>query len=225
MGGLRRIRYHPMKIALPVRAKPFIDQRLPAGVTVVWYGEPDEVIAAVESAEIAWLDLFPPDIGVALEAGRRLRWVSTLLAGVGRFPLAAMRERGIVFTNGAGLHNVPVAEYAVMGMLAAAKNLRATIHSQDRREWLTDAPGKTELFETKALIVGFGQIGRAIGDRLRAFGVQVTGVRRRTAAGEPNVLGPDDWRARLAEFDWIILAAALTNATLHLVQARQNLRG
>jgi len=51
-----------------------------------------------------------------------------------------------------------------MGMLAAAKDLRAVIHSQDRREWLADSPGKGELFETKALIIGYGQIGGAFLD-------------------------------------------------------------
>ncbi|HZF14318.1 MAG TPA: D-2-hydroxyacid dehydrogenase [Steroidobacteraceae bacterium] len=206
-----------MKIALPARAKPFVDGRLPEGVEAAWYGEPGEAGGAATEAEVAWLDLFPPHIGAALDAGRRLRWVSTMFAGVGTFPLGVMRERGIAFTNGAGLHNVPVAEYAVMGMLAAAKNLRAIIHSQDRREWLADAPGKAELFETKALILGYGQIGRAIGERLRPFGVEVIGVRRRAASGEAGVLGPDAWRARLPEFDWIILAAALTADTRHLL--------
>lgn len=210
-----------MKIVLPARAQQYLGKHLPADLKLAWYDEPAKAIAVVADAEIAWLDLFPPDIGKALEAGRRLRWVSTLFAGVGTFPLAAMRERGIVLTNGAGLHSVPVAEYAVMGMLAAAKNLRAIIHSQDRHEWLTDAPGKAELFESKALIVGYGQIGRAIGERLRAFGVDVTGVRRQASTGEPNVLGPDDWRARLAEFDWIILAAALTSNTRRVIGAAE----
>jgi len=206
-----------VKIALPERAQFYLSGQLPDDVTATWYAEPEHAVSAVAAATIAWLDIFPPDVNRAIDAGRDLGWVFTAFAGVGTFPLPAMRNRGIVFTNGAGLHNVPVAEYTVMGMLAAAKNLRAVVHSQDRREWLLDSPGKGELFQTKALIIGYGQIGRAIAQRLRGFGVEVTGVRRRASAGEPGVLGPSEWRARLADFDWIILAAALTNATRHLI--------
>ena len=43
--------------------------------------------------------------------------------------------------------------------------------------------------------------------RLKSFGVLVTGVRR-SASDEPDVIGPDAWRSRLGEFDWIVLAAA-----------------
>jgi phosphoglycerate dehydrogenase-like enzyme len=206
-----------VKIALPQRAQIYLSNRLPDEVTAAWYAEPAEAVSTVAGATIAWLDIFPPDINRAINAGQELGWVFTAFAGVGTFPLSEMRERRIVFTNGAGLHNVPVAEYAVMGMLAAAKNLRAVVHSQDRREWLSDSPGKGELFQTKALIIGYGQIGRAIAQRLRGFGVDVTGVRRRGNIGEPEMLGPHEWRARLGEFDWIILAAALTDATRHLI--------
>ncbi len=215
-----------MKLALPASAQPYVENRLPDDVTPVWYDKSAQAVAAVAGAEIAWLDIFPPHIGTAIDAGDDLRWVFTAFAGVGTFPLDVMRDRHIVLTNGAGLHNIPVAEYAIMGMLAAAKNLRAVMHSQDRGEWLSDSPGKGELFETKALIIGYGQIGRAIAERLRGFGVEVTGVRRRAQtpgnpsgvqARERDVLGPDDWRPLLAEFDWIILATALTGATRHLI--------
>jgi phosphoglycerate dehydrogenase-like enzyme len=70
------------------------------------------------------------------------------------------------------------------------------------------------------LILGYGSIGREIAERLRPFGVSITGVRR-SADGEPGVIGPDDWRPRLAEFDWVIVTTPLTAATRHLVGAAE----
>lgn len=167
----------------------------------------------MEGAEIAWLDIFgPPGVAAVIAAGRDLKWVSTGLAGVDTFPLDRLAERGLPLTNGAGVNAIPVAEFTVMGLLAMAKNLRAIIACQDRQAWPPAPLGTGELYQSKALIIGYGAIGREIGVRLKGFGVQVTGVRR-TASDDPDVIGPDAWRARLGEFDWIVLAAAATAAT------------
>ena len=206
-----------MKLALPAHARPHLEGRLPPGAEARWYGASQEAVAAVEGAEVAWLDILgPPGPAEVIEAGKDLRWVTTALAGVNSFPLARLRERGLPLTNGAGVNAIPVAEFAIMGMLALAKNLRELIRLQDRREWPSRAPGDGELYGSKALIVGYGSIGREIGARLKAMGVEVTGVRR-TPGGEPGVIGPDGWRPRLGEFDWIVLASAATPETDRMI--------
>ncbi len=209
-----------MKIVLPERTRRFVERHLPVDATAAWYSDAASALTAVEGAQIAWLDIFPAKaIRSAVQAGAALRWVTTSFAGVEEFPLSELRERGILLTNGAGINAIPVAEFAVMGMLAAAKNLPAIVRSQDRREWVKHAPGVLELFESRVLIIGLGHIGRLLADRLRAFGAEVVGVRRRPYAGEATVLGPNDWQARLPQFDWVILAAALTAETRHMIGA------
>ena len=97
-----------------------------------------------------------------------------------------------------------------MGVSVAAKRFDSVLRAQDRREWLKDAPGKIELAGTSALIIGYGTIGRMIGDRLTAFGVDVIGV---TRSGRDGTITPDAWRDRLDSFDWVILAAPSTAGT------------
>lgn len=170
-------------------------------------------------AEVGWLDMQVPEhSGRAIALGEQLKLVTTIYAGLDAFPLDRMKARGTRLTNGSGINTNAVAEYAVMGMLALAKDFGAVIRAADRHEWLRDAPGKVELQDTSALIIGYGAIGRRIGQILDAFGVEVTGVRR-SPSGEPNMLGPDDWRGRLGEFDWVILAAPATSETAHLIGA------
>ncbi|MDP3659345.1 D-2-hydroxyacid dehydrogenase [Phenylobacterium sp.] len=210
-----------MKVAIGERARVFLEGKLPAGVEPVWYDGSKGAVAAAGEVEAGWLDIInPATMAEALEVGRGLKWVFTVQAGVSAQPLATFKERGIVLTNGAGLNSIPVAEYAIMGMFALAKNLPAVLKIQEGRVWPRDAPGVGELFESKALIVGYGAIGKHIGTRLEGLGVEVVGVRRRPSS-DPAILGPDQWRARLGEFDWVILAAPATQETDKLIGAAE----
>jgi phosphoglycerate dehydrogenase-like enzyme len=205
-----------MKAVLPALARPLLEPHLPADLEVSWFAKPAEANAGIAEAEIAWVDMQPTAlVAEAIRAsGPRLKWVSTIYAGLDAFPLDVLRDRGATLTNGVGINAIAVAEYAVMGVLAAAKRFDQVVRAAERREWLSDAPGKTELADTRALIVGYGAIGQLIGDRLRAFGVAVTGVTRSAREG---TIAPDQWRDRLAEFDWVILAAPSTPETKAMI--------
>lgn len=200
-----------MKVALPNLARVLLESRLPAGLDLHWFNSREEAEAMVADADIGWVDTNRPEwTGAAAAKGARLKWLSTIYAGIDAFDTALLRERGTILTNGAGINAIPVAEYAVLGMLAAAKRFDEVVRIADRHEWPGASPGTGELFETRALIIGYGTIGGLIGDRLRAFGVEVTGV---TRSGRDGTLTPGQWRARIAEFDWIILAAPSTAET------------
>jgi phosphoglycerate dehydrogenase-like enzyme len=207
-----------LELAIPVGMREALEPRLPEGVQVTWFDDTDGAIRAAANSEVLWIGFSAfgrrEDIERAIEAGPRLRWLTTPAAGVEGVPLETVERRGLALTNGAGLHAVPIAEFAVMAMLAAAKGFPEFVRAQDRSEWLSPPPERGELQDSRALVVGLGGIGRAIAGRLRAFGVEVTGVRR---SGAEGTLGPDQWRPRLADFDWVILAAPLTTGTTHVI--------
>lgn len=208
-----------MKAVLPALARPLIEAHLPAGIDLHWFTSHEEAESMVADADIAWVDTNRPEwTGAAAAKGERLKWLSTIYAGIDAFDVALLRERGTILTNGAGINAIPVAEYAVLGMLAAAKRFDEVVRQADRREWSGVSPGTAELFETRALIIGYGTIGRLIGDRLSAFGVDVTGV---TRSGRDGTLTPDQWRNRLGEFDWIVLAAPSTAQTAAMFGAAE----
>jgi phosphoglycerate dehydrogenase-like enzyme len=207
-----------MRLALPVALHDHLD-RLPAGLEVAWYADYEECRAAARDAEVVWLDFFgPQQIESVLRDAARLRWVFTRGAGMDRQPLDLYRERGLLLTNGSGLAAGPIAESLVLAMLAAAKRFPDLVRAQDRAEWLPRPPGLGELQGTRALVLGYGEIGRAAAARLSGFGVEVTGVRRQPVE-EPSVIGPGEWRRRLPEFDWVLVTVASTAANRHLVGA------
>ncbi|WP_151954860.1 D-2-hydroxyacid dehydrogenase [Sphingomonas sp. EC-HK361] len=207
-----------MKAVLPALARPLLEPHLPGDLDVAWFASPADANTMIADADIAWVDMQPTHlVADAIRAsGPNLKWVSTIYAGLDAFPLDVLRTRGAIVTNGAGINAYAVAEYAVLGILAAAKRYDEVVRAQDRHEWPKDAPGKVELFETAALVIGYGAIGRLIGERLEAFGVDVTGV---TRSGRDGTITPDAWRARLGDFDWVVLAAPSTDATKTMIGA------
>ena len=207
-----------MKAVLPAIARPLLEPHLPADIEATWFTSPTEANAAMANAEIAWVDMNATNLIVdAIRAGGpNLKWLSTIFAGLDALPLDLLREKSVTVTNGAGINAIAVAEYAVMGVLAGAKRFDEVIRAHDRHDWPKDAPGKVELYETKALVIGYGAIGKLIGDRLAAFGVDVTGV---TRSGRDGTITPDAWGPRLGEFDWVILAAPSTDATKAMIGA------
>ena len=189
---------------------------LPSDPEIVWYADQDSCLAAMPGAEVLWVHFGLTEIEPIFRAGTNLKWVTSPAAGVDGWPLDILRERNVVLTNGSGVGAIPISEYVVMGLLAALKGLPEMVRAQDRREWLKSPPSMAELHGKRALIYGYGGIGRAIAERLRPFGVTVTGVRR-NPGGEAGVIAAEGWEARLPHTDLLILSVPLTGATSALV--------
>jgi phosphoglycerate dehydrogenase-like enzyme len=184
---------------------------LPSWVDARWYATKAEAVALAPLAEIGWFDMHSKaDMAEVFQRAIKLEWLNSVYAGVESFPLDLLETRGVMLTNGAGINAVPIAEYMVMLMLAQCKGYREVVRAQDRHEWLKDSPGKRELSGASALILGYGAIGQEVEKRLAGFEMEVSKVRR--SAG-PGTLGPDEWRGRLGEFDWIIISVPATPET------------
>jgi phosphoglycerate dehydrogenase-like enzyme len=197
--------------------RPLIEPRLPDWVEPHWFMSKDEALALAPQAEIGWLDMYgKADMAAVIGAATNMKWLNSVYAGVDGMPLAQLKRQGCMVTNGAGINAITIAEYVVMGMLTVAKGYRDVVRAADRHEWLQDSPGKVELFGSKALLLGYGAIGKLIEARLKAFGIDVTIVRRTPG---PTSLAPDAWRARLGEFDWVILAVPATAETDDMIGA------
>jgi phosphoglycerate dehydrogenase-like enzyme len=207
-----------VRVVLPDRVKNLVSGL--SGAEVVWYSDDDSCLAALPGAEVLWVDFTVNDISRAIEVGADLKWLTTHFTGVESWPLALIQKRGLLLTNGAGVGAIPISEYLVMGLLAGLKGLPDLVRAQDRREWLKRPPSRAELHGKRALIYGYGGIGRAIADRLRPFGVTVTGVRR-NPGDEPGVIPVTAWEARLPETDLLILSVPLTGETRALVGEAQ----
>ena len=208
-----------VKAVLPVMVRAYLEGKLPGWLEPHWFATKEEAFALAPLAEIGWFDMYNKvDMATAIRSATQLRWINSIFAGIDGLPLEDLQRDGVRLTNGAGINAITIAEYVVMGMLTIAKGYREVVHAQVRREWLKDSPGKAELHGSKALVLGYGGIGKLVEARLAAFGVEVSVVRRSPDASG-RVLGPDQWRARLGDFDWVILAVPATPDTQNMIGA------
>ncbi len=185
----------------------------------------DEVMEAIRDAE-AYYGFGIPRL-LFLEA-KHLRWAHSAAAGVGSALHREMMESDVLFTNSAGIHAIPIAEYVVAGVLHFLRGLDIALDQQRRTEW-NKAPFVAmdsvlrEMDTVRALVVGVGGIGGAIGLRLSALGARCTGVRRRVGLGPPpgfeRVVGLDELEAELPRHDVVIVAAPQTAETDGLLTA------
>lgn len=209
----------PTKALLSAMIRPLVEPRLPDWIAPVWFASKEEALEHASEAEIGWFDFTQPEpMAEVARAATSLKWLNSIYAGLDFLPLDLLEERGVVITNGAGINAITIAEYVVMLMLAHAKGYREVMRAMDRHEWLMDSPGKRELAGERVLLLGLGAIGSLVKARLEAFDMEVVPVRR---SGADGALGPDEWRGKLGEFDWVVLAVPATPETDGMIGAEE----
>lgn len=158
-----------------------------------------------------------------LLAARGLRWVHVHSAGADRPVFVELRRRGVELSTSSGANASVVAQTAVAGLLALARQLPRLMAAQRRHEWapLLASGLPRDLEGQTAVIVGWGPIGRRIAAVLQALGLRCIAVRRSAEpAGEGiETLAFEDLGRVLPRTDWLLLACPLTERTHGLVGA------
>lgn len=110
-----------------------------------------------------------------IEQFHSLKYIQLTSAGFDRVPMDYIKQHGIEIHNARGVYSVPMAEFALTGILQLVKQSRFFYENQKRCVWeksrtLGELAGKT------AVIVGAGNIGAEVAKRLKAFDVTVVGI-------------------------------------------------
>ena len=154
----------------------------------------------------------------------RLRWVQATSAGIGGFlDRTGLAGTGLVFTTAAGVHGVPLAEFALLGLLYFAKGMPALADAKAARRWQRYAG--SQVAGSRALLVGLGGAGRAVARLLAAAGVEVCGAgrpgHRYDVPGVASYVASDQLHQVLPEVDALVLACPLTEQTRGLIGAAE----
>lgn len=147
-----------------------------------------------------------------------LRLIQLTSAGLDRVPLDYIRAHGIELHNAAGVYSVPMAEFAVCGILQLYKQSRFFAENQTRHKWEKHR-GLPELSGKRVCILGCGDVGREIAKRLRAFGCRITGVNRtvRELPDFERVLPLEKLADAASVCDILVCCIALTPETRSIV--------
>lgn len=153
-----------------------------------------------------------------IERFTNLRLIQLTSAGLDRVPLDYIRTHDIELHNAAGVYSIPMAEFAVCGILQLYKQSRFFAANQAQHKWEKHR-GLLELSGKRACILGCGDVGREIAKRLKAFGCHVTGVNRtvRVLPDFDAVLPLDKLAETAAACDILVCCIALTPKTRGIV--------
>nr|WP_298806973.1 D-2-hydroxyacid dehydrogenase [uncultured Pseudokineococcus sp.] len=166
----------------------------------------------------------PAALARAVRANPRLRWVHTMAAGGGQSVRAARLTdeelQRVAFTTSAGVHGTPLAEFALLGLLAGAKRLPRLQADSAARTW-PERWLMGQLAEQTVLVVGLGGIGAEVARLLSALGTTVLGASRhgRPVDGVDEVVTTDGLVGAAARADAVVVTLPGTPGTKGLLGA------
>ncbi len=110
-----------------------------------------------------------------IAAGRGLRVIGRAGTGVDNVDVAAATRAGVVVMNVPGGNTFSAAEHTFSLLLALARKIPGAARSMAEGRWERNRFLGTELYGKTLGILGVGRIGREVGQRARAFGMEVIG--------------------------------------------------
>ena len=169
-----------------------------------------------------------------------LRYIQLTSAGYDRVPMEEVSSRGIKIHSARGVYSIPMAEFAVAGVLDLYKDMAGFRKKQTEHRWLKNR-GLRELYGKRVVIVGCGSVGTECAKRFKAFGCEVVGVEQTERKGSAtnadkaestceSIRQPDHFDSivtsvmldeMLALADIVILALPLTAQTRGMIDERK----
>lgn len=147
-----------------------------------------------------------------------LRYIQLTSAGFDRVPMDYVREYNIEIHNARGVYSIPMAEFAIAGVLSLYKKLDVFRENQKQHKWekqrdLLEINGKT------VCIFGCGSVGCECAKRFAAFGARVIGVDivtdPKAQYGIERVFPLSDTLDVISRSDIIVSALPLLDSTYH----------
>lgn len=179
-----------------------------------------ELVGLVDGPQILALDHGndATQLTEILDKTPSVQWVQLPTAGIDKYRDALAAHPDKIWTSAKGAYAEPVAEHALMLALGVARLIkrRARAGSWEEMDGIS-------IFDTRAVVVGAGGVGLEIVRLLKAFRVKVDVVRRTDApaAGADRTFSAEHLDEVLPGADLVILAAALTDGTHHLIGEAQ----
>jgi len=198
--------------ALPAPGMRILEARADVRLHVLPAPTEPELARALREADGVVMVMEQPALTAPLlELAPRLRVACRFGAGYDNFDVAALTRRGIPLATTGAANADTVAEHALYLMLALAKRGPALERAVKGGAWPRSF-GAVELRDRTCLVVGYGNIGRAVARRAAAFEMKIVVV-------DPKLPGAARLADALPQADFVVLACALTPQTRGLIDA------
>ena len=154
----------------------------------------------------------------SIEKFINLKYIQLTSAGYERVPMEYVKQHNIKINNARGVYSIPMAEFAIAGVLQIYKHMNSFAENQKAALWNKER-NLQELFGKTVCIVGCGSVGTECAKRFKAFGCNVVGVdivtRKDENYGKVELI--DNIDKVLVYSDIVVLTMPLTERTFHIM--------
>lgn len=147
---------------------------------------------------------------------KNIKMIQLTSTGYDGVPVGTFRQKGIAVCNVAGVYGVSIAETVVYAILSVCKKIRKNPKNH-RPKLLRKYSEITELEKKKVLIMGTGNIGTEIANRLKAFDCEVYGYDLYWKDKQPYMTifnARDKLLESLKDYDYVVSTMPGTEETL-----------
>ena len=178
--------------------------------------DPQIIEKAIKEAEIIIGEPKPE----LLHTAKNLKWIQITWAGADRY--TGNFPENVILTNTSGVFGRIISEYTMGMILAQYKRLPGYYVNQKKKQW-KDLGKERSLLHNRILILGTGNVGSSIAQKLHAFGTYNIGINRSGKAAEyfDEVHTQEALDALLPQADIVIGALPKTTGTMGLLDYRR----
>lgn len=184
------------------------------------YEPSDDIVAAIRDADVI-ITQFCPMTRRVIDACTNLKAIGVLRGGVENVNVAYATEKGILVFNTPGRNANAVADFTVGMLISECRNIAKAHMELKNGNWVrdyTNAAFVPDLCEKTVGIVGYGNIGRKVAKRLKAFDMHVIAYDpfvKPEQCDVPLVSLPE----LMAQSDFVTLHSRMTKDTVHMINA------
>ena len=212
-------------------------------VATVWYNKKNmyDLRRVFPDAEFCYVDFFDKeklekevkDADVAILMGdvdpcllgeNALKWIHCDHAGLNGSARPEVFARGIPVTGAAGRSAPVLAEHCIYFMMQGCYHTKELLRAQENCTWGVDGMNTWRgLYGRTVGIVGMGNNGRMLADRLHAFGMNIVAYDKFSIKGYDYISqkycadAGDTIQPLLEQSDFVVLTLALTDETYHMI--------
>ena len=175
----------------------------------------------VKDADVA---ILMGDVDPCLLGENTLKWIHCDHAGLNGSARPEVFTRGIPVTGAAGRSAPVLAEHCIYFMMQGCYHTKELLRAQENCTWGVDGMNTWRgLYGRTVGIVGMGNNGRMLADRLHAFGMNIVAYDKFPIKGYDYISqkycadAGDTIQPLLEQSDFVVLTLALTDETYHMI--------
>jgi D-2-hydroxyacid dehydrogenase (NADP+) len=192
------------------------------GLEFIYIGDNADLKNKIGGLDI--LTTYKMDETIFSQSSEKLKWIHFGSAGIENSLFSSILKSKTIITNASGIHAGPVSEFAMGMMLYLSKQFGGCEKFKNDAEWTQwELARKTIRLKDKIVgIIGFGEIGKAIAKKAKAFDMKVIATRRLQKKGEnkkivDKLIPLSDLDHLLSKSDYVVIACPLTPLTRGMI--------